>query len=86
MVSNGDVAEVCGDVTGAPEPAGLFVQLGQDPVTATLGKSGVPVVAGGDGELGAGLWWLEDGDVEVGDGVAGVGRAVGVAGAVAGDR
>lgn len=49
---HGDVAEVGGDVAGAPEAGGVFFEQSQDPVAAAIGGGGVPVVAGDGGELG----------------------------------
>ena len=48
----GDVSEVCGDVAGAPEAVGFFLEQGQDPVSASLSGGGVPVVPGSGGRLG----------------------------------
>lgn len=81
---HGDVAEVGGDVAGAPEAGGVFFEQAKDPVAAAVGEGGVPVVAGDGGDWGVWFAGFEDADGETGDSAAGVGPAVVMAGAVTG--
>lgn len=83
---HGDVAEVRSDVAGAPEAGGVLLEQAKDPVTAAVGGGGIPVIAGDGGELRVRFVRFEDADVETGDGSAGVGPAVVMAGAVTGHR
>lgn len=81
---HGDVAEVGGDVAGSPEASGLCGEQGQDPVPAAAGGGDVGILVGGGRQRLLGLG-RHDGDVEIGDGAAGIGSAVVSALAVSGN-
>jgi hypothetical protein len=81
-----DVTEVAGDLSGVPVAVGGRVEESKDSFPASFGRAGVSVVPGRRGQWGFLDRGFEDGDIEIGNGAAGIGPPVLESLVVPGDR